>query len=173
MLLSAVNLYNGKIELLSIEVKLFRWTITSPRRAEYNLTTDVIAITFYITKTLIDKSQFKEQFTNIFMLVKTSDDCRFDFSVTSVVVCSVAFCHEELSRTVTDVGVDWLKYMTRPADSPIDLKFAVAEIYVSLCLLTKSAVAIDVLGNKSNNIKRISFPLEISRNPNQFNTMFS
>lgn len=155
MLLSAVNLYNGKIEFLSIEVKLFRWTITSSRRAEYNLTTDVIAITFYITKTVIDKSQFKEQFINIFMLIKTPDDCRFDFSVTSVVVCSVAFCHEELSRTVTpDVDLDWLKYMTQPADSPIDLKFAVAEIYVSLCLLTKSAVAIDVLGNKSNNIKQ-------------------
>lgn len=155
MLLPAVNLYNCKIELLSIEVKLFRWTTTSPRRAEYNLTTDVIAITFYITKTLIDKSQFKEQFTKIFMLIKTPDDCRFDFSVTSVVVCSVAFCHEELSRTVTpDVDLDWLKYMTQPADSPIDLKFAVAEIYVSLCLLTKSAVAIDVLGNKSNNIKQ-------------------
>lgn len=158
-----------------MEVKLFRWTSTSSRRAEYNLTTDVIAITFYIIKTIIDKSQFKEQFTKIFMLIKTSDDCRFDFSVTSFVVCSVAFCHEELSRTVTpDVDLDWLKYMTQPADSPIDLKFAVSEIYVSLCLLTKSAVAIDVLGNiKSNNIKRLSFPLEISRNPNQFNTMFS
>lgn len=133
MLLSAVK-YNGKIELLNIEVKLFRWTITSSRRAEYNLTTDVIAINVYIIKTVIDKSQFKEQFTNIFMLVKTSDDCRFDFSVTSFVVCWVAFCHEELSRTATpDVDLDWLKYMTRPADSPIDLKFAVAEIYVSLC----------------------------------------
>lgn len=148
MRLSAVSLYNCKIELLSIEVKLFRWTTTSSRRAEYNLTTDVIAITFYIIKTVIDKSQFKEQFTKIFMLIKTPDDCRFDFSVTSF-VCSVAFCHEELSRTVTpDVDLDWLKYMTRPADSPIDLKFAVAEIYVSLCLLTKSAVAIDVLGKK-------------------------
>lgn len=132
---------------LSMEVKLFRWTTTSSRRAEYNLTTDVIAIT--IIKTFIDKSQFKEQFINIFMLIKTPDDCRFDFSVTSFVVCSVAFCHEELSRTVTpDVDLDWLKYMTRPADSPIDLKFAVAEIYVSLCLLTKSAVAVDVLGKK-------------------------
>lgn len=79
MLLSAVNLYNCKIELLSIEVKLFRWTTTSSRRAEYNLTTDVIAINVYITKTLIDKSQFKEQFTKIFMLIKTPDDCRFDF----------------------------------------------------------------------------------------------
>lgn len=148
MLLPAVNLYNCKIELLSIEVKLFRWTTTSSRRAEYNLTTDVIAITFYIIKTVIDKSQFKEQFTKIFMLIKTPDDCRFDFSVTSF-VCSVAFCHEELSRTGTpDVDLDWLKYMTRPADSPIDLKFAVSEIYVSLCLLTKSAVAIDVLGKK-------------------------
>lgn len=136
---------------LSMEVKLFRWTTTSSPRAEYNLTTDVIAITFYTTKTFIDKSKFKEQFINIFMLIKTPDDCRFDFSVTSFVVCSVAFCHEELSRTVTpDVDLDWLKYMTRPAASPIDLKFAVAEIYVSLCLLTKSAVAIDVLGNKSN-----------------------
>lgn len=107
---------------LSMEVKLFRWTTTSSRRAEYNLTTDVIAITFYIIKTIIDKSQFKEQFINIFMLIKTPDDCRFNFSVTSVVVCSVAFCHEELSRTVTpDVDLDWLKYMTRPADSPIDL----------------------------------------------------
>lgn len=110
MLLSAVNLYNCKIELLSIEVKLFRWTITSSRRAEYNLTTDVIAINVYIIKTVIDKSQFKEQFTKIFMLIKTPDDCRFDFSVTSFVVCSVAFCHEELSRTVTpDVDLDWLK----------------------------------------------------------------
>lgn len=134
MLLSAVNLYNGKIELLSIEVKLFRWTTTSSRRAEYNLTTDVTAINVYIIKTVIDKSQFKEQFTKIFMLIKTPDDCRFDFSVTSFVVCWVASCHEELSRTVTpDVDLDWLKYMTRPADSPIDLKFAVAEIYVSLC----------------------------------------
>lgn len=134
---------------LSMEVKLFRWTTTSSPRAEYNLTTDVTAINVYIIKTIIDKSQFKEQFINIFMFIKTPDDCRFDFSVTSVVVCSVAFCHEELSRTVTpDVDLDWLKYMTRPADSPIDLKFAVSEIYVSSCLLTKSAVAIDVLGNK-------------------------
>lgn len=134
MLLSAVNLYNCKIELLSIEVKLFRWTITSSRRAEYNLTTDVIAITFYIIKTFIDKSQFKEQFTKIFMLIKTPDDCRFDFSVTSVVVCSVAFCHEELSRTVTpDVDLDWLKYMTQPADSPIYLSLLCLK-YMYLCV---------------------------------------
>lgn len=114
MLLSAVNLYNGKIELLSIEVKLFRWTTTSSRRAEYNLTTDVIAITFYITKTVIDKSQFKEQFTKIFMLIKTPDDCRFDFSVTSVVVCSVAFCHTRCRFGLTEIYDTTCWFSDRP-----------------------------------------------------------
>lgn len=157
-----------------MEVKLFRWTITSSRRAEYNLTTDVIAITFYITKTLIDKSQFKEQFTKIFMLIKTPDDCRFDFfrDVSCRLLSGILsrgvepYCNTRCRFGLTEIYDTTCWFSDRP-------KFAVAEIYVSLCLLTKSAVAIDVLGNKSNNIKRISFPLEISRNPNQFNTMFS
>lgn len=153
-------------------MKLFRWTTTSSRRAEYNLTTDVIAINVYITKTLIDKSQFKQQFINIFMLIKTPDDCRFDFF--RDVICRLL--SGILSRGVEPYCNTRCRFgLTEIYDTTcwFYLKFAVAEIYVSLCLLTKSAVAIDVLGNKSNNIKRLSFPLEISRNPNQFNTMFS
>lgn len=100
------------------------------------------------------------------MLIKMLDDCRFDFFVMLVVVCLVVFCYEELSCIVIDVGVDWLKYMIWFVDFLIDLKFVVVEIYVFLCLFIKLVVVIDVLGNKSNNIKCILFFFEISCNLN-------
>lgn len=55
MFLFVVNLYNGKIEFLSIEVKLFRWIIILFCCVEYNLIIDVIVIIFYIIKMFIDK----------------------------------------------------------------------------------------------------------------------
>lgn len=101
------------------------------------------------------------------MLIKMLDDCRFDFFVMLVVVCWVVFCYEELSCIVIlDVDLDWLKYMIWFVDFLIYLKFVVVEIYVFLCLFIKLVVVVDVLGNKSNNIKCLLFFFEISCNLN-------
>lgn len=101
------------------------------------------------------------------MLIKMLDDCRFDF------FCDVICC---LFSGILLWGVE-LYCNIRCWFGLIEIydiicwffdifKFVVVEIYVFLCLFIKLVVVIDVLGNKSNNIKCLLFFFEISCNLN-------